>query len=117
VALAIEMGYETYTKPYSDWLTPRLKQRVIPQTIWTQVGSNAEMIAWKAERFPDFPYPIDVALERFYTGETQRYGTLIHFGRDPVTTNLPGWFHRYNARQLIEKQGSRKPNRSFTSIA
>ena len=102
VALAIEMGYEIYTKPYSDWLTPRLKKRVIPQSCWTRVGSNAEMIAWKAERFSDFPYPIDVALERFYTGQTQRHGTLIHFGRDPVTTNLPGWFQRYNARQLIE---------------
>lgn len=49
VALAIEMGYETYTKPYSDWLTPRLKKRVIPQTLWTRVGGNAEMVAWKAE--------------------------------------------------------------------
>jgi hypothetical protein len=102
VALAIEMGYETYTKPYSDWLTPRLKKRVNPQTNWIRVGGNAEMVAWKAERFPDFPYPLDVALERFHTGHTQRHGTLIHFGRDPVTTDLPGWFQRYNARQLIE---------------
>ena len=60
------------------------------------------MVAWKAERFLDFPYPIDVALERFHTGQTQRHGTLLHFGSDPVTTDLPGWFHRYNARQLIE---------------
>ena len=102
VALAIEMGYETYTKPYSDWLTPRLKKRVIPQTQWTQVGGNAEMIAWKGKRFSDFPYALDVALERFHTGQTQRHGTLIHFGNDPVTTDLSGWFQRYNARQLIE---------------
>jgi len=60
------------------------------------------MVAWKAERFPDFPYPIDVALERFHTDQAQRHGTLINFGSDPVTTDLPGWFHRYNARQLIE---------------
>jgi hypothetical protein len=60
------------------------------------------MIAWKAERFSDFPYPLDVALERFHTGQTQRHTTLIHFGLDPVTTDLPGWFRRYNARQLIE---------------
>jgi len=60
------------------------------------------MVAWKTERFPDFPYPIDVALERFYTGQTLRYSTLIHFGSDPVTTDLVSWFHRYNARQLIE---------------
>lgn len=102
VALAIEMGYEVYTKPYSDWLTPRLKKRAKEPTQWTRIGGNAEMVAWKAERFPDFPYPIDVALERFQTGQTQRHATLLHFGSDPVTSDLPGWFHRYNARQLIE---------------
>ena len=102
VAFLIEMGYEIYTKPYSDWLTPRLKKRTCPLTHWMRVGDNAEMVAWKAEYFPDFPYPIDVALERFYAGKTQRHSTLLHFGNDPVTTNLPGWFHRYNARQTIE---------------
>jgi hypothetical protein len=102
VALLIEMGYETYTKPYSDWLTPRLKKRVCPLTQWSHVGGNAELVAWKAERFPDFPYPIDVALERFHTGQTQRCGTLLHFGSEPVTTDLPRWFHCYNARQTIE---------------
>ena len=102
VALLIEMGYEVYTKPYSDWLTPRLKQETHPQTKWTRVGGNAEMIAWKNRQFSDFPYPLDVSLERFYTGSTQRYGTLIHFGQDPVTNDLPAWFHRYNARQIVE---------------
>lgn len=102
VVLSTEMGYEIYTKPYSDWLTPCLKKRVIPQTIWTRVGGNAEMIAWKAERFSDFPYPIDVVLERFYTGQTQRHSTLIHFGPTLVTTDLTAWFRRYNARQLIK---------------
>ena len=102
VALTIEMGYEVYTKPYSDWLTPRLKRRVNESTQWIWIGGNAEMVAWKFERFPDFPYPIDVALERFQTGQTQRHSTLIHFGSDPVTSDLSGWFHRYNARQSIE---------------
>ena len=102
VAWLIEMGYEVYTKPYSDWLTPRLKQETHPQTKWTRVGGNAEMIAWKNRQFSDFPYPLDVSLERFYTGSTQRYGTLIHFGQDPVTNDLPAWFHRYNARQIVE---------------
>lgn len=102
VAFLIEMGYEIYTKPYSDWLTPRLKKRTCPLTQWMRVGDNAEMVAWKAERFSDFPYPIDVGLERFYAGKTLRHSTLLHFGTDPVTTNLPGWFHRYNARQTIE---------------
>ncbi len=102
VAWLIKMGYEVYTKPYSDWLTPRLKKETGPDTTWTRVGDNAEMIVWKARQFTDFPYPLDVGLEHFYTGKTQRYGTLIHFGSDPVTTNLSDWFHRYNARQLIE---------------
>jgi len=102
VAWLIEMGYEVYTKPYSDWLTPRLKLETHAQTSWVRVGSNAEMIAWKQRTFADFPYPLDVGLERFYTGKTQRFGALIHFGQDPVTTDLPTWFHHYNARQVIE---------------
>lgn len=102
VAWLIEMGYEVYTKPYSDWLTPRLKLETHAQTNWIRVGSNAEMIAWKHRTFADFPYPLDVGLERFYTGKTQRFGTLIHFGQYPVTTDLPTWFHHYNARQVIE---------------
>lgn len=102
VAWLIEMGYEVYTKPYSDWLTPRLKLETHGQTNWIRVGSNAEMIAWKNRTFADFPYALDVGLERFYTGKTQRFGTLIHFGQDPVTTDLHTWFHHYNARQLIE---------------
>jgi hypothetical protein len=102
IAFLIEMGYEVYTKPYSDWLTPRLTRRACSSTQWMRVGNNAEMLAWENEHFPDFPYPVDVALERFHTGQSIRHHTLLHFGRDPVTTNLPGWFHRYNARQTIE---------------
>jgi len=44
----------------------------------------------------------DVGLEYFYTDKTQSYGALIHFGADPVTKDIPDWFHRYNARQIIE---------------
>ncbi len=103
LALLIEMGYEVYLKPYSTWLTPRLKKRVQDQTVcWTRVGENAEMVAWARMQPEDFPYPIDVALERFHTGKTLRHGALIHFGDDPVTTDLPGWFHQYNGRQVIE---------------
>jgi hypothetical protein len=102
VALLIEMGYEVYTKPYADWLTPRFKRRAIGHPDWTRVGNNAEMIAWEAEALSDFPYPLDVALECFWTGERRKYGMLIHFGTASVTINLPGWFERYNARQTIE---------------
>jgi hypothetical protein len=102
VALLIEMGYEVYTKPYAGWLTLRLKRRAAGRSDWTRVGKNAEMIAWKAEVLHDFPYPLDVALERFWVGDKQKHATLLHFGTDPVTTDLPAWFNRYNARQTIE---------------
>jgi hypothetical protein len=102
VALLIEMGYEVYTKPYADWLTPRLKRRAAGRSDWTRVGKNAEMIAWKGEVLSDFPYPLDVALERFQVGDKQKHATLLHFGADPITTDLPAWFECYNARQTIE---------------
>jgi len=102
VALLIEMGYEVYTKPYADWLTPRLKRQAAGRSDWVRVGKNAEMIAWKATTLHDFPYLLDVALERFWVGDKQKHATLLHFGTDPVTTNLTAWFNRYNARQTIE---------------
>jgi len=102
IALLIEMGYEVYIKPYSNWLLPRLKSWTAEQNNWTPVGKNAEMVAWQALVLTDFPYPLDVALQRCHTGKTQRHAALVHFGRDPVTTDLPGWFHHYNARQTIE---------------
>jgi len=102
VALLIEMGYEVYTKPYADWLTPRLKRQAAGRSDWTRVGKNAEMVAWKATTLRDFPYPLDVALERFWVGDKQKHATLLHFGTDPVTADLAAWFNRYNARQTIE---------------
>lgn len=102
VALLIEMGYEVYTKPYSNWLTPRLKREAQERRDWTAVGNNAEMVAWAAVDLADFPYPLDIALQHFHIGPTQRYATLLHFGKDAVTTDLSGWFQHYNGRQTIE---------------
>jgi len=102
IALLIELGYEVYTKPYGTWLKDRLKKQVDAATTWTPVGGNAEMTAWSELKFQDFPYPLDVALEHFHTGETARYGVLLHYGQDPVTEDLSGWFQTYNARQTIE---------------
>ena len=102
VALLIEMGYQVYTKPCGDWLTPRLKRWADGRQDWTRVGKNGEMIAWEDATLHDFPYPLDVALERFWVGGKEKYATLVHFGGDPVTTDLPQWFGRYNARQTIE---------------
>jgi hypothetical protein len=102
VALLIEMGYEVYTKPYGTWLKAHLTKQVDAETNWTQVGHNAEMTAWKAMEVKDFPYPLNLALERFYTGDTQRLSVLLHYGQDSVSSDLPGWFQTYNGRQTIE---------------
>lgn len=102
LALLIEMGYEVYTKPYSHQVAQAL-QPLVGATPWTRVGANAEMIAWTNHSLKGCPYPLDVALERFYTGDTCRYGVLLHFGADPVCRNLPAWFATYNCRQTQEQ--------------
>lgn len=103
VALLIEMGYELYSRPYGTWLSGELSQRAKAVTEWQRVGSNAEMVAWKDLPIPNFPYPLDLARERFWIGEDKyRYAALLHFGQDPVTQNLATWFQDYNARQTIE---------------
>jgi len=102
VAMLIEMGYEVYIKPCGSWLKAYLKRQVDAETNWIRVGRNAEMAAWKAMEVKNFPYPLDIALERFYTGDTQRFSVLLHYGQDPVTADLPRWFHTYNSRQTIE---------------
>jgi hypothetical protein len=110
VALLIEMGYELYSKPYSNWLTGRLKNWTDEHSAWQPVGQNAEMIAWGAQNIPDFPYPLDVALERFHTGEKVRWGGLIHFGQDPAAAQPIAWFERYNQRQTIEAGNKEEKN-------
>jgi len=102
LALLIELGYEVYTKPIGQWVTCFLKSQVTAQTEWTRVGGNAEMVAWPKMQLKRCPYPMDVALERFYTGKTLKHSALVHFGADLVTQDLPAWFERYNGRQLIE---------------
>jgi hypothetical protein len=102
LALLIEMGYEVYTKPHSHRVVAHLRQRVDDQTAWVRVGANAELVAWSRMQLKGCPYPMDVALERFYTGKTRKHSALFHFGSDPVTLNPPAWFEHYNGRQTIE---------------
>ena len=102
VALLIEMGYEVYTRPHNHQIRDSLLRRIDDSTRWTWVGDNAEMVAWQARALKGCPYPLDVALERFYTGKTLRHGVLLHFGTDRVTDDLPAWFVFYNGRQTIE---------------
>ena len=102
VALLIEMGYDVYTKPHSHQIVTYLKGLVDDTTTWTSVGANAELVAWSHLQLKHCPYPLDVALERFYTGKTLKQSALFHFGSHPVTEHLPGWFEQYNGRQIIE---------------
>jgi hypothetical protein len=102
IALLIEMGYEVYTKPHSHRVVAYLRQQVHDQTAWVRVGANAELVAWRGMQLKGCPYPLDVALERFYTGKTLKHSALFHFGSDPVTENPPAWFEHYNRRQTIE---------------
>ena len=102
VTLLIEMGYEVYIKLYSTRFRVHLKKQLATQTCWTPVGSNTDMTACQALVVPDFSYPLDLALERFYTGDKQRFSVLRHYGQNPVTADLPGWFQTYNGRQTIE---------------
>jgi hypothetical protein len=112
VALLVEMGYEVYTKAHNHRLAASLGEQTNTQTVWTPVGGNAEMVAWPDLLLKHCPYPLDVALERFYTGQTIKHSVLLHYGRDPVTADLPAWFKEYNGRQLIEA-GIKESKRVF----
>ena len=102
LALLIELGYEVYGKAISDRVTQAVRHRVGAETQWLRVGANAEMVVWPSLALDCCPYPLDVGLERFYTGQQERYATLLHYGQDAVTEDVPGWFAFYNARQTIE---------------
>ena len=96
------MGYEIYTRPFGNWLLPRLK-KLTEGKPWQRVGKNAETTAWKQYGTRRFPVSADLALERFQTGEKMKHMLLLHYGDDPVTTqDLAVWFNFYNARQTIE---------------
>ena len=71
IAWLIDMGYEVYVKLHNHKIVQMLKDKVGAETPWKRVGKNAEMAAWKDFLPKNFPYPLDVALERFYIGETQ----------------------------------------------
>ena len=129
IALLIEMGYEIYVKLHNHKIVQLLtlalplryasgiimagsarEANVTNETAWVRVGNNAEMIAWTVLQLQHYPYPLDIALERFYTGQThtvpasfwEKHSALAHFGATPVTSDLFAWFGKYNARQTIE---------------
>jgi len=103
IALLIEMGYELYTKLHSHKVVQALQKMVQPETTWTRVGKNAEMIAWSNLKLERCPYPLQMGLERFHTGDKKlKHSALAYFGNSAVTEDLPAWFGAYNGRQTIE---------------
>jgi hypothetical protein len=102
VTWLIEMGYWVYTKAYSAQVAARLKDQVQPDTHWSRVGRNAEMVAWGEGSISDCPYPLTLALERFHTPEGQKHSALIAYRDDGLALTLPAWFNFYNGRQIIE---------------
>lgn len=102
MALLIEMGYEVYTKPYTNSIIGYLKHQTSPQTPWTRVGANAEMTAWMQICFPHCPYPLHAGLIRYRLGASEKFSGLWHFGSDAVMESLATWFEHYNRRQTIE---------------
>jgi len=102
IALLAEMGYEVFSKVGNIQQVRALRRRVTENTPWVRVGKNAEMVAWANEQLANCPYPVDVALERFHTGDHQRYSVLVHYGSESATGNLEEWFNFYNGRQDVE---------------
>jgi hypothetical protein len=103
IAWLIEMGYDVETKARSRGVRDSLIAALSPATVWQEVGGNAHLTAWaKTTADGYFTYPVALALARYQTGKTVRHAVLVHYGDEDVTTDLEGWFHRYNARQTIE---------------
>ena len=103
LAWLLEMGYDLYTKSRSSTVRDALVQAISPASIVQRVGRNASLVAWPMTTVNDyFPYPLNVALASYQLGEKIRRSVLLHYGSDPVTSDLEQWFHFYNGRQSIE---------------
>lgn len=103
IAWLIEMGYDVYTKCRSPKVRDLLAAAVTDETAWQAVGGNASLTAWPHTNVDGLlAYPMNVALAHYQTAETQRRAVLLHYGHEPVTQDLDGWFHEYNGRQTIE---------------
>jgi hypothetical protein len=82
IALLIEMGYELYTKLHNHKVVQVLQKQVQPETTWTRVGKNAEMVAWPALKLEHCPYLLAVGLERFHTGDKKLKHSLDFYQRN-----------------------------------
>jgi len=110
----IELGYDVETKSANPAILTALRSRVTPETIWTHVGKNAEMVAWTDYYSNTCPYPLMVGLERFHTPQSELHAVLIRYQDGVPTTglDLPQWFHDYNGRQTVEA-GNKEEKTTF----
>jgi hypothetical protein len=102
VTLLIELGYDVYTKANNGQVATAMRRKVDDTTSWAKVGKNAEMATWEKLHITNCPYPLDVGLERFYTGDKLKHAVLLHYGADQVRADPAAWFSFYNGRQTIE---------------
>ncbi len=98
----IEMGYLIYTKAHNAQVAASLRNQLEPNSTWTRVGKNAEMIDCGQQLITRCPYPLSLALERFHTPNGLKHSALIAYRDDAQLFSLPAWFDFYNARQIIE---------------
>ena len=98
LAWLLEMGYWPNTKA-PNGRTATALMAGLPAAEWQTVGANAEMALVGEYYMHGCPYPLTAAIERFKTGRTYKYATLVRYGPAP---KLAVWFAHYNARQTIE---------------
>ena len=110
----IELGYDIETKSGNPAILTALRRRVTPETVWTAVGRNAEMVAWTDYQGNTCPYPLLVGLERFHTPQGELHAVLIRYQDALPTTglDLAQWFHDYNGRQTVEA-GNKEEKTTF----
>ena len=110
----IELGYDVETKSGNPAVMAALCNRVTPETVWTPVGKNAEMVGCTSYHISTCPYPLTVGLERFHTPQGELHAVLVRYQDGSQTTcpNLEQWFHDYNGRQMVEA-GNKEEKTTF----
>ncbi len=119
IALLIEMGYEVYVKLHNHKIVQMLKKKGTADTAWVRVGHNAEMVAWSALPLQHCPYPLDIALERFYTGQTHTVPASFREKHSALPISALAWSRPIYSPGLASttlarpsRRASKKPNRS-----
>jgi hypothetical protein len=114
----IELGYDVETKSVNPAILAALRSRVTPETAWTQVGQNAEMVAWTGYHSHTCPYLLTVGVERFHTPQGELHAVLVRYQdeAEAAVHDLVQWFHDYNGRQTVEMVCSQIIKRALFSL-